>query len=357
MTPEHDARYWHRLDDGRIQCDLCPRYCRLRPGQRGFCFVRANEDDKLVLTTCGRSSGFAIDPVEKKPLNHFLPGSSVLSFGTAGCNLGCRFCQNWEISASREMDRLAARASPTQLAQAASVHGCAAVAYTYNDPVIFAEYAIDAAQACRERGVASIAVTAGYVNPEPGREFFAAMDAANIDLKGFSDTFYRNITGGQLQPVLDTIRHVANQSDVWVELTTMLIPGYNDSTSELRAMCEWLMAEVGPDVPLHFTAFHPAHRMTDVPATPARTLTRARLLAMDVGLRYVYTGNVYDPEGGTTYCPKCSTPVIGRARYTIESYQLDESGSCMVCGTTIPGRFAAKVGDGRHGIPRRITIS
>lgn len=353
---EHEARYWHRLSDGRVQCDLCPRECRLRPGQRGFCFVRANVDGKLVLTTYGRSSGFCIDPIEKKPLNHFLPGSSVLSFGTAGCNLGCKFCQNWEMSTSREMDRLADQASPAQVAAAAVANGCASVAYTYNDPVIFAEYAIDIAQACRERGVANVAVTAGYVNPEARADFFGAMDAANVDLKGFSDSFYQQVTGGRLGPVLDTIRYLVHETDVWVELTNLLIPGYNDATSDLRAMCEWLVAEIGPDVPIHFTAFHPDHRMRSLPPTPHRTLTRARLIALEAGLRYVYVGNVSDVEGSTTQCPTCATPVIRRDRYIIEDYQLDGEGRCPVCATAIAGRFDAPgAGRGRR-VPLRIAL-
>lgn len=357
VQSEHPARYWHRLDDGRIQCDLCPRECRLRDGQRGFCFVRANVDDALVLTTYGRSSGFCVDPIEKKPLNHFLPGTSVLSFGTAGCNLGCKYCQNFEISKSREMDRLADQASPQQIADAAVAQGCSGVAYTYNDPVIFAEYAIDVAKACRAAGLANVAVTAGYVNPEARRDFFGAMDAANVDLKGFSDTFYQQLTGGRLGPVLDTLRYLVHETGVWTELTTLLIPGHNDSSSELRAMCTWIADELGPDVPLHFTAFHPDHRMRDIPGTPPRTLSRARAIAMDAGLRYVYTGNVYDPTGQATHCPTCLTPVIRRDRYQIDDYQLDQRGRCAICGTTIPGRFGRAPGSfGSRRIPLRITV-
>ncbi len=349
------ARYWHLLPDGRVQCDLCPRECRLRSGQRGFCFVRANVDGELVLTTYGQSSGFCVDPVEKKPLNHFLPGTSVLSFGTAGCNLGCKFCQNWEISTSREMERLADQASPEHIAAVAVRQGCSGVAYTYNDPVIFTEYAMDIAQACRQRGLANIAVTAGYVNPEARRDFFSVMDAANVDLKGFSDYFYQQVTGAKLAPVLETISYLVHETNVWVELTNLLIPGHNDATSDLRAMCNWIINELGPDVPLHFTAFHPDHRMRDLPPTPLRTLTRARLIAMESGLRYVYTGNVSDLDGGTTHCPTCATPVIVRDRYRIEGYQLDDGGGCAVCGTTIAGRFDKRVGDGRgRRVPLRI---
>lgn len=337
------ARFWHRVDDERIQCDLCPRQCRLREGQRGFCFVRANHLGQLVLTTYGRSSGFCIDPVEKKPLYHFHPGSPVLSFGTAGCNLGCKFCQNWDISKASEFDRLTDQASPEEIAHAARTSGCDAVAYTYNDPVIFAEYAIDVAEACRDAGVRNIGVTAGYVNPDARAGFFRAMDAVNIDLKGFSDTFYATVTGGRLRPVLETIAWVAQETSVWMELTTLLIPGYNDATSDLRDMCDWVFSECGPDVPLHFTAFHPDHRMRHVPATPARTLSRARMVALEAGLNYVYTGNVHDQQGQATSCPNCGTQLIGRNWFEITSFELTH-GACPMCGNQIAGHFDAAPG-------------
>ena len=329
----------------------------MRPGQRGFCFVRANEDGQLVLTTYGRSSGFCIDPVEKKPLNHFLPGTQVFSFGTAGCNLACKYCQNWEISTSREMNLLAEEASPSQIARTAANWQCSSVAFTYNDPVIFAEYAIDTAVACRAAGLASIAVTAGYINPEARRDFFAVMDAANIDLKGFSDSFYQQVTGARLRPVLDTISYAVHETNVWVELTTLLLPGYNDASSDLREMCWWIVTELGPDVPLHFTAFHPDNRMRDLPRTPSRTLARARAIAQEEGLHYVYTGNIEDPDGQTTYCPNCKSPVIRRDRYTIDSYDLDAEGRCRVCGTQIPGRFGgSSVVDHSFRLPHRVAI-
>lgn len=329
----------------------------MRPGQRGFCFVRANEDGQLVLTTYGRSSGFCIDPVEKKPLNHFLPGTQVFSFGTAGCNLACKYCQNWEISTSREMNLLAEEASPSQIARTAANWQCSSVAFTYNDPVIFAEYAIDTAVACRAAGLASIAVTAGYINPEARRDFFAVMDAANIDLKGFSDSFYQQVTGARLRPVLDTISYAVHETNVWVELTTLLLPGYNDASSDLREMCRWIVTELGPDVPLHFTAFHPDNRMRDLPRTPSRTLARARAIAQEEGLHYVYTGNIEDPDGQTTYCPNCKSPVIRRDRYTIDSYDLDAEGRCRVCGTQIPGRFGgSSVVDHSFRLPHRVAI-
>jgi pyruvate formate lyase activating enzyme len=352
-----EARYWHRLADGRVQCDLCPRGCRLREGQRGFCFVRRAEGGVLVLTTYGRSSGFCLDPVEKKPLYHFAPGTGVLSFGTAGCNLACRFCQNWEISTARDMDLLMDAASPEAIAAAAEATGCRGVAYTYNDPVIFAEYAADAARACRERGLANIAVTAGYIQGKAREEFFGAMDAANIDLKSFSEDFYRRITGARLETVLDTLRYVVHETPVWVEITTLLIPGHNDSPGELEALTGWIARELGPDVPLHFSAFHPANRMRDVLPTPLATLRLARRIAADAGLRYVYLGNVRGPEGGATHCPTCGASVVERAEYSIVGYGLSDQGKCRGCGTAVAGVWDGGPGDfGTRRVPVRVAI-
>ncbi len=345
--------HWHWEGD-LIQCDLCPRVCTLREGQRGFCFIRMRQDDRLWLTSYGRSSGFVIDPIEKKPLNHFLPGTPVLSFGTAGCNLACKYCQNWDMSKARDMDRLMDEAMPEDLAEAAARTGCRAVAYTYNDPVIFFEYAIDTARACRERGIRNVAVTAGYISPEPRAEFFKWMDAANIDLKGFSEDFYRKLTGGHLQPVLDTIEYAVNETDCWVELTTLLIPGHNDSPAELEKMVRWILDHLGPDVPLHFTAFHPDFRMLDVPPTPPEILQKARKIARDAGLHYVYTGNVLDPEGQSTWCPGCHQRVIGRVGYQITDWAI-EDGRCRHCGQAIAGIFENTPGDwGSKRIPIRL---
>jgi pyruvate formate lyase activating enzyme len=338
------TRYWHRLDDGRVQCDLCPRHCRLHEGQNGLCYVRARQNDEIVLTTYGRSSGFCIDPIEKKPLNHFLPGTPVLSFGTAGCNLACKFCQNWDISKSREMDTLADQATPETIARAAEAVGARSVAYTYNDPTIFHEYAIDVAQACRERGIKSVAVSAGYVDPEPRAEFYRYMDAANIDLKAFDEDFYFKLTGAHLQPVLDTLQYIRHETDVWLEITTLLIPGHNDSDAEIGEMSQWIAERLGPDVPLHFSAFHPDWKMREVPPTPASTLTRARRIAMDAGLNYVYTGNVHDPEGGSTWCPHCGEKLIGRDWYVLSDWNLTADGACRFCHTPIAGVFEAAPG-------------
>lgn len=335
------GRYWHSLgdEDQRLQCDLCPRFCRLRDGQRGLCFVRAREGDTMVLTTYGRSSGFCIDPIEKKPLNHFLPGTSVLSFGTAGCNLTCRFCQNWDISKSRQTDTLADAASPDTIARAASELGCASVAFTYNDPVIFLEYAVDVAHACRARGIRTVAVTAGEICPAPRTEFFAAMDAANVDLKAFTETFYRDVCGGSLAVVLETLQYLRHETSVWFEITNLLIPGLNDGDAELEDMTGWIVEHLGPDVPLHFTAFHPDFRMLDRPPTPPATLSRARNIALAAGIRHAYTGNVRDETGSRTSCSHCGTVLIGRDRYTLTNWSLNDSGACTSCGTQLPGVF------------------
>lgn len=338
------ARHWHTLSDGRVQCDICPRFCKLRDGQRGLCFVRGAQNNRLVLTTYGRSSGFCVDPIEKKPLNQFLPGTAVLSFGTAGCNLSCSFCQNWDITKSREMDSLADQASPETIAKAAVKLGCASVAMTYNDPVIYHEYAVDTARACHERGVATVAVTAGYQCAAPRAEFYEHMDAANIDLKAFSDSFYRELTGSRLEPVLETLKYVARETDVWLEVTTLLIPGHNDSERELRALTGWFVKELGPDVPLHFSAFHPDWRMRDHAATPLATVQRAREIARVEGVRFVYTGNVHDRVGDTTFCSGCQGVLIERDWYEIRRYRLDSSGRCPNCGTRCPGHYQAAAG-------------
>jgi pyruvate formate lyase activating enzyme len=338
------TRFWHRLDDGRVQCDVCPRACRLREGQSGLCFVRARRHDAIVLTTYGRSSGFCIDPIEKKPLNHFLPGSSALSFGTAGCNLACRFCQNWSISKSRETEALAETASPEAIAATAVRHGCASVAFTYNDPVVFFEYALDTARACRERGIRSVAVTAGYVCPEPRRELFAQMDAANVDLKAFRESFYSRTCAGRLAPVLDTLEYLRHETDVWLEITTLLIPGLNDSDAELDELTRWVVERLGPDVPLHFSAFHPDYRLRDRPPTPPGTLARARRIALANGVRHAYTGNVHDRDGGSTFCHGCGARVIERDWYELGDYRLTGDGRCVACGTQLPGVFAGAPG-------------
>ncbi|HKH50118.1 MAG TPA: AmmeMemoRadiSam system radical SAM enzyme [Thermoanaerobaculia bacterium] len=349
------TKYWHKLDNGRVQCDLCPRFCKLLEGQRGLCFVRARENDEIVLKTYGRSSGFCIDPIEKKPLNHFLPGTPILSFGTAGCNLACKFCQNWDISKSRETDTLADQASPEAIAQAAARLGCSSVAFTYNDPVIFLEYAVDVADACHELGIKAVAVTAGEICPEPRIELYRHMDAANVDLKAFTDRFYRKICGGSLGAVQDTLVYLKHETDVWFEITTLLIPGENDSPQEIDEMTKWIVDKLGPDVPIHFTAFHPDWKMMDHPPTPASTLTRSRKIALANGIRYAYTGNVHDEDGGSTYCHGCGTKLIGRDWYVLSDWRLTDDGKCTTCGTSCAGRFAGPPGTwGSRRVPVRL---
>ncbi|MBW3695292.1 AmmeMemoRadiSam system radical SAM enzyme [Vibrio sp. T187] len=351
---KYPTQYWHQLSDGRVVCDLCPRQCHLRDGKRGACFVRMAHQGEIVLTSYGRSSGFCIDPIEKKPLNHFYPGSSVLSFGTAGCNLGCKFCQNWSISKSRKMDALGTVAMPEKIAQSAVNHNCESIAFTYNDPVIFLEYAVDTAQACREIGVNSVAVSAGYICDTPRQDFYAAMDAVNIDLKGFTERFYRKLCSAHLDPVLDTLKYIHHETQVWLEITTLLIPGENDSSEELNLMCGWIRENLGCDVPLHFSAFHPDFKMLDKPRTPLGTLQTARKIALKHGLNYVYVGNVHDSAGDSTYCPNCHECVIERDWYQLGKYHLDPSGHCEFCGHAIHGKFVQfHQGFGRTRIPVR----
>lgn len=350
------TKYWHKIDENRIQCDLCPRHCHLHEGQQGLCFIRSRQDNQVVLTSYGRSSGFCVDPVEKKPLHHFYPGTPVLSFGTAGCNLACKFCQNWDMSKSREMDTLAEYASPEQLCNAAIQAGCRHIAFTYNDPIIFMEYAIDVAKQCREQNINTIAVTAGYICEEPRREFFNYIDAANIDLKAFNEDFYKQYCGGSLRSTLDTLLYLKTETDIWFEITTLLIPGLNDSDNELKALCNWIANNLGVDVPLHFSAFHPDWKMKNIPATPASTLSRARSIALRSGLHYVYTGNVHDKAGGSTYCPHCDQLLIERDWYILGQWALNENAKCSNCGHQLPGHFNPIPGDwGAKRMPVKMT--
>jgi pyruvate formate lyase activating enzyme len=343
MSEGAKARFWHPEGD-RIRCDLCPRACLLADGQRAFCFVRENQGGEMVLTTYGRSSGFCIDPIEKKPLNHFLPGTAILSFGTAGCNLGCKFCQNWDISKAKEMDRLGVQSTPEAIARAAREAGCASVAFTYNDPVIWTEWAIDCAAACREVGVKTVAVTAGYITPQARPEFYAAMDAANVDLKAFTDTFYKKLCYAELAPVLDTLVYLKRETNVWFEVTTLLIPGQNDSEKEIDQLVTWFADNLGPEVPLHFTAFHPDFKMTELPATPPSTLVRARAQALAAGLKHVYTGNTHDVAGQSTYCAGCGAMLIERDWYQLGAWNLTDDGACTSCNKPLAGRFRGRPG-------------
>ncbi len=338
----HPARWWSEQEDGRLLCTLCPRFCRLADGQAGFCYIRKNEGGALVSLGYGRTTGFAVDPVEKKPLNHFLPGTPILSFGTAGCNLGCKFCQNWDISKARLADAESSAVTAAQVIDLAVAQGCPSVAMTYNDPVIWAEFAVDVAREARARGVRSVLVTAGYVTAEARPELYADVDAANVDLKAFTEDFYHKVTFSHLDPILETLQWLKRETKVWFEITNLMIPGLNDSPSETRQLAEWIGNELGNEVPLHFTAFHPDFKMRDVPRTPPATLTRARAIAREVGLKYVYTGNVHDREGGTTWCPECGAAVIERDWFAVDPVGLRD-GRCAACGVKIAGVFELPV--------------
>lgn len=341
----HAARYWEAASGGRVLCTLCPRGCRIGEGQDGFCFVRKNRDGRLVTSGWGRTTGFAVDPVEKKPLSHFYPGSTCLSFGTPGCNLGCRFCQNWNISKARSDDERTAPWDPERVVDLAVEAGSPAIAFTYNDPIIWAEYAIDVARAAHARGLKTIFVTNGYVGEAAREEIFEVMDATNVDLKAFTEVFYAKQTLAHLAPVLETLAWLAKQGKTWVEVTNLVIPGLNDDPSETRRLAEWVARHMGLCVPVHFTAFHPSCKMLDRPGTPPATLTRARETALDVGLRYVYTGNVHDPDGQATFCPGCGVAVIERDWHAVRKVRMRGDG-CAECGMKIAGRFAPNASQG-----------
>lgn len=349
----HPTHYWRLLDDGRVECTLCPRFCQLRDGKRGVCYMRQAREGEIVLTHWGETSGFCIDPIEKKPLFHFLPGSATLSFGTLGCNLTCRYCQNWNISKSREEELLSERATPEQIAELALNHGCRSVAFTYNDPVISLEFTLAVAQACHERGIKAVAVSAGYVNPAPALALFGAMDAANIDLKGFSDGFYHGLCGGALSPVLECLKLICHQTRCWLEITTLLIPGHNDDEPTLMALSQWVARELGPHIPLHFTAFHPDFHLTDPPATPLDTLLRAREIALASGLHHVYTGNMPSSVSESTYCSGCGARLIERNRYRLGQWDLVD-GRCIHCQQALSGHVEEPPGEWG---PRRARVS
>lgn len=333
-----DARWWSQRDATHLECQLCPHHCVLAEGQTGFCRTRSCHEMRMQLKDYGRCSGLWVDPIEKKPLFHFLPGTRALSFGTAGCNLACRFCQNWELSQARTGESLPADASPDHIADQALRHACRSVAFTYNDPVVFAEQALATAKACHERGLRTVAVSAGYVSKQARQELFASMDAANVDLKSFSDDFYRRLCRATLPPVLETLEYLHRETQVWLEVTTLLIPGENDSDDELERVSDWFAGHLGPEVPWHFSAFHPAHRMTELPPTPPETLARARRIALAKGIHFVYTGNVHDRRGASTWCPSCGSMLIERDWFELRDYHLN-AGRCPACHRDIPGRF------------------
>ncbi len=332
-------KYQNSQDNNKTQCTICPHNCILAEEQRGFCFVRKNVNGEIKLTTYGYNTGLAIDPIEKKPLFHFYPGSKVLSFGTTGCNLSCAFCQNWESSRSKIDPESLNKVSPKEIAELALQNGCKSVAFTYNEPIIFFEYAIDTAIECRKRGINTVAVTAGYINPEPRKEFFKYMDATNIDLKSFNPNFYKKYCQVELEPILETIKYVRNNTGCWLEITTLIIEDENDSPEEIQKECEWIKENIGIDTPLHFSAFHPSYKFMDRKFTTFATLQKAYEIAGKVGLRYVYTGNIAETITSSTYCHNCKRIVIRRDRYCTDQYNLDECGNCIYCGTPCAGVF------------------
>lgn len=332
------AKWWEPADNGKILCTLCPRYCTLGDGQTGFCFVRQNIEGKLYSIAYGRPTGFAIDPIEKKPLNHFLPGTDILSFGTAGCNLGCKFCQNWYSTKAKIDSIQSLNATPEDVIALAKKYSAPSIAYTYNDPTIFGEYVIDVSKLAREEDIKSVMVTAGYIDKNARKDIYKYVDAANVDLKAFTENFYFNLTSSHLSDVLDTLVWLKNETDVWIEITTLLIPDENDSPDEIKKMSEWIVSNLGEDVPLHFTAFHPDFKMQSKTRTPLSTLTRSRDIAIEEGVKYCYTGNVHDKIGHTTFCHICKEPIIVRDWHSVISNKI-ENGRCSKCKAKIPGIF------------------
>jgi pyruvate formate lyase activating enzyme len=333
------AKWWKPVENNKILCTLCPRYCKIGEGQPGFCFIRQNHNGVLYSTGYGRPTGFAIDPIEKKPLNHFLPGTMVLSFGTAGCNLGCKFCQNWSISKAKLDDFNSLKASPEDVIQLAKKYDVPSIAFTYNDPTIFGEYVIDISKIARVEGIKTVLVTAGYIDKNAREEIYQYIDAANVDLKAFTDRFYYKLTFSHLKDVLDTLAWLKRETNVWVEITTLLIPGENDSPHEIKMESDWIMENLGDTVPLHFTAFHPDFKMRDRKTTPADTLTAARKIALSAGIKYCYVGNIHNSEGQTTYCHNCGLELIKRDWHSVISNKIKD-GKCSNCGIEIPGVFS-----------------
>lgn len=331
------ALFYEKISEGRVRCTLCPRYCRLKPNQHGFCFVRKNINGELYSLAYGKPYAVNVDPVEKKPLFHFLPGSQILSIGTAGCNMACKFCQNWDISKASFDQKRALDFSPDRLIQLAYHYHAGSIAYTYNEPTIFAEYAMDTAFLARQHQLRNVMVTNGYITPEAIFKVYENMDAANVDLKSIRENFYQDLTLSRLQPVLECLK-ILKSMGIWVEITNLVIPGKNEDLKEIRELCEWVLRELGPDVPVHFTAFHPAYRLSDVMPTRASMLLKARKIAIEIGLNYVYVGNIMDEKSSTTYCKNCGTVIIRRTWHSSKTPLL-ENGSCKKCGQKIPGVF------------------
>jgi pyruvate formate lyase activating enzyme len=334
----HEARWWESEPGGKVHCYLCPRHCRIGEGQSGFCYIRANQGGKLYSLGYAHPAALQIDPIEKKPLSHFLPGTRVFSMGTAGCNMGCFFCQNWDISKSRADQVNSTYVPPEDVVSLAIRYGCPSIAFTYNEPTIWGEYVIDICQAAREKGIRTVMVSNGYVTREAFHDIYDYIDAANIDLKAFTENFYGRITLTHLAPVLETLQWLKNETNVWFEITNLIIPTLNDAPAETRALAEWVVEHLGPGVPLHFTAFHPDFKLREKPRTPPETLHAARRTAVAAGLHYVYEGNI-PGDGANTSCPACQTRLVQRSWHQVLENHLRE-GCCPSCGLAIPGRWS-----------------
>ena len=332
-------KYQSLLKDNALKCEVCPRECILKDGQKGFCNIRQNLNGNITLTSYGYTTGLAIDPIEKKPLYHFYPSSKVLSFGTLGCNMGCMFCQNWHMSKSKEDTAILQKVEPSEIAQIAKEYDCKSIAFTYNDPVIFLEYAIDTAKEAHKLGINTVAVTAGYINPEARKDLFEHIDATNVDLKSFNEKFYQKHCLASLEPVLDTLKYIKQKTDTWLEITTLLIEGENDSDEEIKKECEWIKNNLGTTTPIHFSAFHPSYKFMNYPSTKTKTLLKAYDIAINTGLNYVYTGNILNEETSSTYCPNCLNKIIKRNGFTVENIHIDEKGRCSFCKTNCNGLF------------------
>jgi pyruvate formate lyase activating enzyme len=351
----HEARWWETDPDGRAHCYLCPRHCHIASGQSGFCFIRVNQSGKLYSLGYGAPAALQVDPIEKKPLNHFLPGTRVFSMGTAGCNMGCFFCQNWDISKSKHDQVHSTAVPPEDVPLLARKYGCPSIAFTYNEPTIWGEYVVDICRAAKEQGVNTVMVSNGYITREAFHDIYDHVDAANIDLKAFTENFYGRITLTHLQPVLETLEWLKNETNVWFEITNLMIPTLNDDPAETRKLAEWILEHLGPDVPLHFTAFHPDFKLRDKPATPPETLHRARAIAREVGLHYVYEGNIFS-GGANTECPKCGTLLIRRSWHDVQENRL-RAGHCPKCSHEIPGRWTNPRGGTRPKAPANATTT
>jgi len=331
----HEAMWWESDPDGRAHCYLCPRHCRIGAGQSGFCFIRVNHNGKLYSLGYASPAALQVDPIEKKPLNHFLPGTRVFSMGTAGCNMGCFFCQNWDISKSHHDQARSRHVPPEQVPELARQHGCDSIAFTYNEPTIWGEYIIDICKAARPYGLKTVMVTNGYITYDAFHDIYDHIDAANVDLKAFTENFYGKITLTHLQPVLDMLLWLKKETCVWFELTNLMIPTLNDDPAETRKLADWIVENLGPDVPLHFTAFHPDFKLQDKPPTPPETLHRARRIALDAGLHFVYEGNIFS-EAANTSCPACRELLIRRSWHDVLQNNL-RAGNCPRCRSSIPG--------------------